>query len=135
MNEFLTKIFDTNPSKYCNQTNWNLNNLESLWFHDFSSKSLFLVSCYHFCSSFLTEDLTGLLQILSSDWLNRRTCCFHLFHIKWVRKSSETSIFSHFTLIFLRKSQKKLISELYFTHTTFLSTKASRMLGRMGRLV
>ena len=36
-------------------------------------KTLFLVSCCHFCSLLLTEDLTGLQQILSCDWLTRRT--------------------------------------------------------------
>ena len=36
------------------------------------TKILFLVSCCRFCSFRLTEDLTGLPQILAFDWLGRR---------------------------------------------------------------
>ena len=35
-------------------------------------RNTFLVSCCHVCSFSLTEDLTGLPEILSSDWLRCR---------------------------------------------------------------
>ena len=44
--------------------------------YDFSSKISFLVSCCCICSFFLTESLTGLPWILSSDWLNCGKSCF-----------------------------------------------------------
>ena len=93
LNEFLTKLFDTNPSIYHMQTNFVWINLERLWFYNLSLKILFLVSCCHFCSFFLTEYLTGLHRILTSDWLHVNYFMRTSRNVTWVRKSTETNLF------------------------------------------
>ena len=65
------QTFDRNSSIHDKMTKKNYKNLESLWFYHFYWWISFLVSCCYFCSLILTEVLTGLPWILSSDWLNK----------------------------------------------------------------
>ena len=108
--------------------------MKKLWFHHFSQLISLLVLCCSFSSFILTEDLTGLLQILSPDWLNFVARQFFDTHITWVRKSVET-MFLLFESNFIsanwlgRKLKLQALGSFpysSYTQATILSTKASR---------
>ena len=105
----LTKFFDTNTSIDNIKTNYEYNNQETLRFYKFLLKNWFLVTCFHFCSWNMTEDLTGLPRNLSSDWLNLgRSCLERMFVVS--RQMGEKEFRNDFLLVFARFSPANLLA-------------------------
>ena len=125
LNVFLTKTFDENSSISCLKTNCSIKALKVFDFYTFLLKISFLVSCCHFCSFFSTEDLTGLPKILSSNWLNYRTCCFTscccLSHQVGEEECGNEHFFT-FCYFFLKiKPKKTLFQTLFYPYYVFVN--------------
>ena len=125
---YLTKFLTLIYQLLIAETNYECYNLERLWFYKFSLKFSFLVSCSCFCSSSLTEVLTG-PQILSSDWLNK--------DISYARHVGEKEYGNDFLLNFslsflsqlpgkkVENKNSELLSVLFCPHHVIFVNKSS----------